>query len=168
MVPRQGILWETWRCRKENLKSCSKRSQISQTGEVLLDRVACSTLVTPCSLFNLESMSPQPESGSVAKDMMGLIQPLTFAYSGIRGCELVPIAQLCLLRNASDRSPIASGRLESILNLKENYEEGGHDVCINHWQACSTRAFTKSFGGHYFSNIIAFDFHARDDMILAA
>eukprot|EP00983_Pelagomonas_calceolata_P057490 1145084-Pelagomonas_calceolata.AAC.2 len=35
-------------------------------------------------------------------------------------------------------------------------------------QACFPRAFTKSFGEHSSSNIVAFNFHAGDDMILAA
>eukprot|EP00983_Pelagomonas_calceolata_P052914 1143067-Pelagomonas_calceolata.AAC.1 len=35
-------------------------------------------------------------------------------------------------------------------------------------QACSTRAFAKSFDDHSSSNIAAFNFHAGDDMILAA
>jgi len=78
--------------------------------------------IGPSSPFNSESVYPQPESGSVANDMMGKIQvhvfrhcirwvngmcisdresaplmvsqPLTVAYSWIRGCELVPIAQV--------------------------------------------------------------------------
>eukprot|EP00983_Pelagomonas_calceolata_P043005 1138731-Pelagomonas_calceolata.AAC.4 len=97
MVPRQAILWETWRCRKEKL--CSKRE----------------------ALFNLKNVNSQLESGSVAKDMMGKIQihvfrqgirrvngmsssdrksaplmicqPLTVVYSGIRSCELIPVAK---------------------------------------------------------------------------
>eukprot|EP00983_Pelagomonas_calceolata_P031551 989636-Pelagomonas_calceolata.AAC.1 len=54
------------------------------------------------SLFNSESVYPQRESDSVAKDMMGKIQgertidgqSLTVAYSWTRGCELVQIAQV--------------------------------------------------------------------------
>eukprot|EP00983_Pelagomonas_calceolata_P122487 1160913-Pelagomonas_calceolata.AAC.7 len=35
-------------------------------------------------------------------------------------------------------------------------------------QACSPRGLTKSFVGHSSSNIVAFNFHAGDDMVLAA
>eukprot|EP00983_Pelagomonas_calceolata_P038928 1136976-Pelagomonas_calceolata.AAC.2 len=53
----------------------SSKSQISQTGEVLLDQIA---------LFNLKSVNPQPESGSVAKDMVGKNQVHVFRHLGIK------------------------------------------------------------------------------------
>eukprot|EP00983_Pelagomonas_calceolata_P085921 1156653-Pelagomonas_calceolata.AAC.3 len=42
------------------------------------------------------SVNPQPESGSVAKDVMGKIQPFSVAYSGIRtrSCELIPVVKV--------------------------------------------------------------------------
>eukprot|EP00983_Pelagomonas_calceolata_P039015 1137007-Pelagomonas_calceolata.AAC.1 len=36
--------------------------------------------IGPSSLFNSESVYPQPESGSVAKDMVGKIQILVFRH----------------------------------------------------------------------------------------
>eukprot|EP00983_Pelagomonas_calceolata_P008697 283878-Pelagomonas_calceolata.AAC.1 len=37
------------------------------------------------SLFNLKSVNPQPESGSVAKNMMGKIQPFRGPFLNARG-----------------------------------------------------------------------------------
>eukprot|EP00983_Pelagomonas_calceolata_P134962 1162111-Pelagomonas_calceolata.AAC.1 len=76
--------------------------------------------IGPSSLFNSESVYPQPESGNVAKDTMGKIQihvfrhckgrmncvctsdrkcaplmicqPFTVAYHGIRSCEFIQVA----------------------------------------------------------------------------
>eukprot|EP00983_Pelagomonas_calceolata_P054270 1143635-Pelagomonas_calceolata.AAC.1 len=39
-------------------------------------------------------------------------------------------------------------------------------VCVN--QACSPRALAKGFDDHSSGNVVAFSFHAGDDMILAA
>eukprot|EP00983_Pelagomonas_calceolata_P048204 1140957-Pelagomonas_calceolata.AAC.1 len=80
------------------------------------------SIIGPNSLFNSKSVNSQPESGNVLKDMMGKIQihvfwqsirrvngmsisdrecaplmicqPLTVAYSGIRSCELIPVAKV--------------------------------------------------------------------------
>eukprot|EP00983_Pelagomonas_calceolata_P006500 214059-Pelagomonas_calceolata.AAC.1 len=74
--------------------------------------------IGPNSLFNSKSVYPQPESGSFAKNVMRKIQvhciervdgvcisdrkcaplmisqPFTVVYSGIKGCELMPVAKV--------------------------------------------------------------------------
>eukprot|EP00983_Pelagomonas_calceolata_P028317 887831-Pelagomonas_calceolata.AAC.1 len=74
--------------------------------------------IGPNSLFKLKSVNSQPESGSVAKGMIQvqvfrqsisrvngmsssdrmcaplmICQPLAVVYSGIRSCELIPVAK---------------------------------------------------------------------------
>eukprot|EP00983_Pelagomonas_calceolata_P086113 1156693-Pelagomonas_calceolata.AAC.3 len=73
----------------------------TQTGHPVGDmkmqkrEVVLKNVIGPISPFNLKSVNPQPEFGSVAKDVMGKIQvhPFTVVYSGIRGCELIPVAK---------------------------------------------------------------------------
>eukprot|EP00983_Pelagomonas_calceolata_P050711 1142096-Pelagomonas_calceolata.AAC.2 len=59
--------------------------------------------------------------------------------------------------------------------MKERKKWFWHGIWIITWctsyvnvnQACSPRAFAKSFCDHSSSNIMAFSLHIRDDMILA-